>query len=81
MPGPGDPRGTLTPIRRLGVVEHELPAGHLSLIAYCADPGTAVPQVLDHEEIAWVAPEDLLGYDLAPADVEIARWVAEGACS
>jgi 8-oxo-dGTP diphosphatase len=70
----------VTPRRRLGVVEQELPAGPLSLVAYCADPGIGTPQVLDHEEIAWVAPEDLLSYDLATADIEIARWVTEDAC-
>ncbi|NBB90453.1 MAG: NUDIX domain-containing protein [Spirochaetes bacterium] len=70
----------VTPRRRLGVVEQELPAGHLSLVAYCADPGSGTPQVLDHEEIAWVSPGELLSYDLATADIEIAGWVAEGAC-
>lgn len=70
----------VTPRRRLGVVEQELPAGHLSLVAYCADPGSGTPQVLDHEEIAWVLPGELLSYDLAAADIEIARWIAEDAC-
>ncbi|MFP4373022.1 MAG: (deoxy)nucleoside triphosphate pyrophosphohydrolase [Spirochaetaceae bacterium] len=70
----------VTPMRRLGVVEVELPAGHLSLVAYCADAGDGTPQVLDHEEIAWVAPDRLLTYDLASADVEIARWIVDGAC-
>jgi 8-oxo-dGTP diphosphatase len=70
----------VTPRRRLGVVEQELPAGHLSLVAYCADSGNGTPQVLDHEEIAWVSPGELLSYDLASADIEIARWVAEDAC-
>jgi 8-oxo-dGTP diphosphatase len=68
------------PLKRLGVVEHELPAGRLSLIAYCADAGERSPRVLDHEEIAWVEPGELFGYDLAPADIEIARWVADGMC-
>ena len=70
----------VTPLRRLGVVEQELPAGHLSLVAYCADPGNGAPEILDHEDIAWVAPDELLSYDLAAADIEIARWIAEDAC-
>jgi 8-oxo-dGTP diphosphatase len=69
-----------TPLRRLGEVEQELPAGHLILIAYCVDAGDAAPTVLDHEEVAWVEPEALLSYDLAPADVRIAEWVIDGAC-
>lgn len=70
----------VVPRRRLGEVEDELPAGRLRLIAFCADAGRQSPVVLDHEEIAWVAPQELCSYDLAPADVTVAEWVAAGAC-
>lgn len=68
------------PRRRLGEVEQELPAGRLTLIAYCAGLSEGEPRILEHDEIAWVAAEDLLSFDLAPADVDIARWIAAGAC-
>jgi 8-oxo-dGTP diphosphatase len=38
-------------------------------------PGTPVPT--EHSDIAWVRPEDLLSYDLAPSDERFARALAE----
>jgi 8-oxo-dGTP diphosphatase len=69
-----------TPRRKLGVVEHQREDARLWLVAFCTDVSSGPPSLLDHEEIAWVPAEELLDYDLAPADVEIARWVASGAC-
>ncbi|MFP4011709.1 MAG: (deoxy)nucleoside triphosphate pyrophosphohydrolase [Spirochaetaceae bacterium] len=66
------------PRRRLGTVEQERPDGRLELIAWCTDIGASAPVLGDHEELAWVRPEDLGGYDLAPADEEIAKWIAFG---
>lgn len=31
----------------------------------------------DHSEYKWVKPEDLLNYDLAPADISLAKYVKE----
>jgi hypothetical protein len=39
--------------------------------------GELVPQ--DHDQVAWVAPAALLGYDLLPADVPIAQQVQAAA--
>jgi 8-oxo-dGTP diphosphatase len=33
------------------------------------------PIALEHAELAWVLPEELDGYDLAPSDRAFARWL------
>ncbi|MEZ4424986.1 MAG: NUDIX domain-containing protein [Gemmatimonadota bacterium] len=55
-----------------------------------ADPGSAFviefleveaggePECLEHSEVAWVEPEELLGYALAPSDRRFAEWLARG---
>lgn len=51
-----------------GVVHEPRGQEVLSLSAYhCRVLGPG-PQALEHLEIAWVEPQDLAGYDLAPAD-------------
>jgi 8-oxo-dGTP diphosphatase len=34
-------------------------------------PGSTAPQAHEHVAIAWVHPEELTGYDLAPADLPV----------
>lgn len=34
------------------------------------------PAALEHAELAWVLPEELPGYDLAPSDRAFAKWLA-----
>lgn len=33
------------------------------------------PVALEHTELAWVLPEELAGYDLAPSDRAFAEWL------
>ncbi len=49
--------------------------GAFRLVAIRAEILMGKPVALEHEEIAWAAPEDLESYELAPADVPIARAI------
>lgn len=66
--------------RRLGSVEQRTSERRLELIVFCAEIISGTLQLLDHEEVAWVRGEDVASYDLAPADVEVGRWVAASPC-
>jgi 8-oxo-dGTP diphosphatase len=41
---------------------------HLELLVYRVHRLSGEPALFEHEEIRWVAPADLLGYDLADSD-------------
>ena len=50
---------------------------HLTL--FHAEITDGVPQLLEHNAICWIAPEEIDGYDFCPADEEIlARLRLEG---
>jgi 8-oxo-dGTP diphosphatase len=69
-----------TPTRHLGTVELRDAERHLSLQVFCGTVRGGSLDVRDHEEIAWVEPAHVLSYDLAPADIEVGRWIARGDC-
>ncbi len=43
-------------------------AVRLELLVYRVELLAGEPQLLEHEEIRWVAPKDIKGYDLADSD-------------
>jgi 8-oxo-dGTP diphosphatase len=43
-------------------------AVRLELLVYRVERLAGEPQLLEHEEIRWVAPQDVKGYDLADSD-------------
>jgi len=47
--------------------------GTIRLLAYRTRWCSGVIRLLAHDRVAWVAPEDLPGYDLLPADVPLAE--------
>ena len=55
---------------------HAYDFGEIELIAFLVPKFAGAPKLTDHDEIAWVEAKRLLEYDLAPADVPIARVVA-----
>ncbi len=59
-------------------VVHRYPGGAIELIAIRAAliSGEIAPTV--HDAVRWVAPADLPALDLLPADVPVARRLAEG---
>ena len=60
-------------------VTHEYPDITVHLTLFNAEIAEGVPQLLEHNAICWIAPEEIDGYDFCPADEEIlARLRLEG---
>ena len=49
---------------------------HLVLLLYSLDRWAGEPRAIDAAEIRWVAPEDLAGFDMPPADRPLASALA-----
>ena len=45
------------------------------LLAYWATPISQPKELNAHSELAWVSPDELLDYELAPADIPIAHSI------
>jgi len=52
-------------------VVHQYPEKKIKLHAYICKPKKTDLKPTEHEELAWVIVNDLLNYDLVPADVKI----------
>ena len=48
---------------------------HLTLFNATIKEGT--PQMLEHNDIKWIAPDDISSYDFCPADEEILQRIRE----
>lgn len=57
--------------------EFEYRHTHIELLAYRVRHKAGEFSLNDHSEIRWVAPSELLSYDLASADIPVARKLAE----
>lgn len=55
----------------------EYPSKTVDLRLYCCDYVSGAFNLHDHSEYAWVDKRDLLDYDLAPADIPLAKYVKE----
>jgi 8-oxo-dGTP diphosphatase len=66
----------LTP---LTFVSHAYPNFRLLMPLYAARRWQGDPQAHEHDALAWVAPSDLHGYDMPPADAPLVRFLAGGA--
>lgn len=55
----------------------EYPCKTVDLRLYSCDYVTGEFKLHDHSEIAWVSKEALLKYDLAPADIPLAKYLVE----
>lgn len=56
-------------------VVHEYPELTLHLTLFNATIVEGVPQKLEHNDIRWIAVEDLPQYDFCPADKEVLKWL------
>ena len=76
MAGYGAARGVAGPRRVLRSVLHRYPEKtiRLILVACSVRPGS-VPVPQEHQQVAWVAPEQLPAMDLCPADRELLPYV------
>jgi 8-oxo-dGTP diphosphatase len=57
---------------------HAYPHVEIDLLAYRATYLSGDFQLHDHEEIRWVHPSDLHGYDFSAADIPIVKLLLEG---
>lgn len=52
-------------------VTHEYPDLTMHLTLFHATVAEGEPQMLEHNDIQWITPEEIPNYDFCPADVEI----------
>jgi len=52
-------------------VVHEYPDINVHLTLFNATIAEGVPQKLEHNDIRWITPAEILNYDFCPADEEI----------
>ncbi|MEZ5387100.1 MAG: (deoxy)nucleoside triphosphate pyrophosphohydrolase [Prosthecobacter sp.] len=60
-------------LRELAPVTHDYPWCRVVMTPFICElaPGSAEPHPHEHTELAWVKPENLRDYDLAPADLPV----------
>ncbi|MNY45988.1 pyrimidine (deoxy)nucleoside triphosphate pyrophosphohydrolase [compost metagenome] len=58
-------------------VIHHYDQKTIELISYICETEYSKIKLLDHDKIEWIAIEDLLKWELAPADVPIAEGLIE----
>ncbi len=58
-------------------VIHEYPDITITLTLFNATIKEGVPQMLEHNDIRWIAPAEIPQYDFCPADTEILKKLIE----
>ena len=58
-------------------VVHEYPDITVHLTLFNATIAEGVPQKLEHNDIKWITPSEILKYDFCPADEEILKKIIE----
>jgi len=59
------------------VVVHEYPDITVHLTLFNAVIAEGVPQLLEHNDIKWITPNEIPNYDFCPADKEILAKICE----
>jgi len=55
---------------------HTYPDTRIDLLLYEATIVSGTPQALEHTDIRWVLPGDMVGYHFCPADTEIIEYIS-----
>ena len=58
-------------------VVHRYPDITVHLTLFCATIAEGIPQKLEHNDIRWITPAQIPGYDFCPADEEILERITE----
>ena len=58
-------------------VIHEYPDIMVHLTLFNATIAEGEPQKIEHNDIQWITPSEILNYDFCPADQEILRTISE----
>ena len=59
-------------------VVHKYPDINIHLTLFNATIADGVPQLIEHNDIKWILPEEIPNYDFCPADEEILVKLKEG---
>ena len=58
-------------------VVHEYPDTTVHLTLFNAKISEGIPQLLEHNDIKWITPEEIPQYNFCPADEEILKKITE----
>ena len=58
-------------------VIHEYPDLTVRLILFNAAIAEGTPQLLEHNDLRWITPEEIPDFDVCPADVDILKQIME----
>ena len=58
-------------------VDHVYPDLTVHLTLFNASIAEGIPQKIEHNDIRWITPAQISGYDFCPADEEILRRITE----
>ncbi|MBP3377172.1 MAG: (deoxy)nucleoside triphosphate pyrophosphohydrolase [Clostridia bacterium] len=58
-------------------VVHEYPDAVVHLTLFCASISEGEPQMLEHNDMKWITPDEIPNYDFCPADKEILAKICE----
>lgn len=61
----------------LTTTDYEYPFGTISLSTFLCELGDEEPSLTEHQDIRWVAPEDLKSLEWAPADIPAVDLLVE----
>ena len=56
---------------------HNYDTFSIKLIAFNCEYISAKMKLVDHDQFKWVSPDELLSFELAPADIPIAEMIAD----
>ena len=56
-------------------VDHDYPDLNVHLMLFNAAIIEGIPQMLEHNDIRWITPEDIPQYNFCPADEEVLRKI------
>ena len=62
---------------RLGVYPYDYGDVNIELAVYYASLLAGIPRALEHRAVCWVEPDKLLSYDLAAADIPVAKALVQ----
>ena len=67
----------IKPLNEIIAVTHEYPDLTVHLTLYNAVIAAGEPQMLEHNDIRWITPEEIPNYAFCPADEEILAKISE----
>ena len=68
---------TIRVTEQFGRVAHRYPDREVSICFFLAECTGGALHTYVHEQVRWVRPEELMGYDFCPADEEILRRLSK----